>query len=106
MPKLTVVPSQHVPAKTVAEFIAWAKARPDGVTYGSPGVGTSPHLSAALFTPRTGFKGGSAPFRGAAQTIPAMLAGDVSFAVDNLASYISVIEGGQMRPLAVTSAER
>jgi tripartite-type tricarboxylate transporter receptor subunit TctC len=46
------------------------------------------------------------PFRGAAQTIPAMLAGDVTFAIDNLASYISIIESGQMRALAVTSAER
>ena len=106
LPNIALVPSQHVPAKTVAEFIAWAKARPDGVTYGSPGVGTSPHLSAALFATRTGIKAVHVPFRGAAQTIPAMLAGDVNFAVDNLASYISVIEGGQMRPLAVTSAER
>jgi len=46
------------------------------------------------------------PFRGAAQTIPAMLAGDVTFAVDNLASYISQIEAGTMRALAVTSAQR
>jgi len=106
LPNVAVVASQHVPAKTLPEFIAWAKARPDGVTYGSPGVGTSPHLSAALFATRTGIKAVHVPFRGAAQTIPAMLAGDVTFAVDNLASYISVIEGGQMRALAVTSAER
>src|SRR5262249_5573938 len=106
LPNVAVVSSQHVPAKTLQEFITWAKARPDGVTYGSPGVGTSPHLSAALFATRTGLKAVHVPFRGAAQTIPAMLAGDVTFAVDNLASYISVIEGGQMRPLAVTSAER
>jgi len=106
LPNVAVVASQHVQAKTLAEFIAWAKARPDGVTYGSPGVGTSPHLSAALFTTRTGIKTVHVPFRGAAQTIPAMLAGDVTFAIDNLASYISVIEGGQMRALAVTSAER
>ena len=106
LPNVAVVASQHVPAKMLPEFIAWAKARPDGVTYGSPGVGTSPHLSAALFATRTGIKAVHVPFRGAAQTIPAMLAGDITFAVDNLASYISVIEGGQMRPLAVTSAER
>jgi tripartite-type tricarboxylate transporter receptor subunit TctC len=106
LPNVAVVASKHVPAKTLPEFIAWAKARPDGVTYGSPGVGTSPHLSAALFATRTGIKAVHVPFRGAAQTIPAMLAGDVTFAIDNLASYISVIEGGQMRALAVTSAER
>ena len=44
------------------------------------------------------------PFRGAAQTIPAMLAGDVNFAIDNLASYVPVIQSGKMRALAVTSA--
>ena len=106
LPNVAVVASQHVPAKTLQEFITWVKARPSGVTYGSPGIGTSPHLSAALFTTRTGIKAVHVPFRGAAQTIPAMLAGDVTFAIDNLASYISVIEGGQMRALAVTSAER
>ena len=46
------------------------------------------------------------PFRGAAQTIPAMLAGDVNFAIDNLASYVPVIQSGKMRALAVTSAQR
>jgi len=106
LPNVAVVSSQHVPARTLPEFVAWAKARPDGITYGSPGVGTSPHLSAALFMSRAGIKAVHVPFRGAAQTIPAMLAGDVTFAIDNLASYISVIEGGQMRALAVTSAER
>src|SRR5207245_85321 len=97
---------QHVQAKTLQEFIAWAKAQPDGIAYGTPGVGTSPHLSAALFASRAGIKAVHVPFRGAAQTIPAMLAGDVTFAIDNLASYISIIESGQMRALAVTSAER
>ncbi len=105
LPNVAVVASQHVPAKTLEEFIAWAKAR-DQITYGSPGVGTSPHLSAALFSTRTGLKAVHVPFRGAAQTIPAMLSGDVNFAIDNLASYISLIENGQMRALAVTSAER
>src|SRR5262245_54375621 len=70
MPNVAVVSSQHVPAKTLADFIAWAKAR-DQITYGSPGVGTSPHLSAALFANRAGMKAVHVPFRGAAQTIPA-----------------------------------
>jgi tripartite-type tricarboxylate transporter receptor subunit TctC len=104
-PNVLVVASAHVPVTTVAEFIDWAKARGD-VTYGSPGVGTTPHLSAALFSTRTGINAVHVPFRGAAQTIPAMLAGDVTYAVDNLASYTSTIASGQMRPLAVTTAER
>ncbi len=89
LPNVALVSTQHCPAKTMAEFIAWAKARENGVTYGSPGVGTTPHLSGALFMTRTGVKGQHVPFRGAAQTIPAMLSGDVNFALDNLASYVS-----------------
>lgn len=105
LPNVLVVASEHVPSKTLAEFVSWAKAR-GKVSYGSPGVGTSPHLSAVLFSKRTGLDAVHVPFRGAAQTIPAMLAGDVTFALDNLASYISNIEGGKMRALAVTSAQR
>jgi tripartite-type tricarboxylate transporter receptor subunit TctC len=59
-----------------------------------------------LFAARTGVNAVHVPFRGAAQTIPAMLSGNVTFAVDNLASYMSQIESGQMRALAVTSAQR
>jgi tripartite-type tricarboxylate transporter receptor subunit TctC len=104
-PNVFVVASDYVPVKTLAEFIAWAKAR-EKITYGSPGVGTTPHLSAALFATRTGINAAHVPFRGAAQTIPAMLAGDVTFALDNLASYTAMIESGKMRALAVTTAER
>jgi tripartite-type tricarboxylate transporter receptor subunit TctC len=106
LPNVAVVAAQHVPAKTLQEFIAWAKARPAGITIGSPGPGTTPHLSGVLFAARTGVNAVHVPFRGAAQTIPAMLSGDVTFAVDNLASYISQIESGAMRALAVTSAQR
>jgi tripartite-type tricarboxylate transporter receptor subunit TctC len=105
LPNVFVVPAEHVPAKTVAEFIAWAKQK-GKISFGSPGVGTSPHLSGVLFAQRTGLDAVHVPFRGAAQTIPAMLSGDVNFALDNLASYISLIQSGKMRALAVTSAQR
>jgi tripartite-type tricarboxylate transporter receptor subunit TctC len=106
MPNVAVVVAQHVPVKTLGEFIAWAKTQPNGITIGSPGPGTSPHLSGVLFAARTGINAVHVPFRGAQQTIPTMLAGDVIFAVDNLASYISHINSGTMRALAVTSASR
>jgi len=106
LPNVLVVSAAHVPATTVQEFIAWARARPGGVSYGTPGVGTTPHLSGAMFTSRLNIEGVHVPFRGAAQTIPAMLSGDVNFALDNLASYVPVIQEGRMRALAVTSAER
>ena len=105
LPNVFVVPAEHVPAKTVTEFIAWAKQK-GHVSFGSPGVGTSPHLSGVLFAKRSGLDAVHVPFRGAAQTIPAMLSGAVDFAIDNLASYISLIQSGTMRALAVTSAQR
>jgi tripartite-type tricarboxylate transporter receptor subunit TctC len=105
LPNVFVVAADHVPAKTLAEFIAWAKQRTKS-NFGSPGVGTSPHLSGVMFVNRTGIDAVHVPFRGAAQTIPAMLAGNVTFAIDNLASYIPQIQSGKMRALAVTSAQR
>jgi tripartite-type tricarboxylate transporter receptor subunit TctC len=106
LPNAFVVSSQHVPAKTLQEFIAWAKQKRGGLSFGSPGVGTTPHLSGALFNARAGLTADHVPFRGAAQTIPAMLSGDVTFALDNLSSYVPVIQEGRMRALAVTSPER
>jgi tripartite-type tricarboxylate transporter receptor subunit TctC len=105
LPNVFVVPSDHVPAKTLPEFLTWAK-QAGRTNFGSPGVGTSPHLSGIMFTKRTGIDAVHVPFRGAAQTIPAMLSGDVTFAIDNLASYVPVIQSGKMRALAVTSAQR
>jgi len=105
LPNVFVVASDHVPAKTLTEFIAWAKQK-GKTNFGSPGVGTSPHLSGVMFVNRTGIDAVHVPFRGAAQTIPAMLSGDVTFAIDNLASYIPQILSGKMRALAVTSAQR
>ncbi len=106
-PNVAVVPSQHVPAGTLAEFITWAKAQPRGISYGSSGVGTTIQLSGAYLLARAGVNPAvHVPFRGAAQTIPAMLSGDVQLAVDNLASYMPIIQEGRMRALAVTSAER
>jgi len=105
LPNVFVVASDRVPVKSVAEFIAYAKQK-GNVTFGSPGVGTSPHLSGVLFAKTAGINATHVPFRGAAQTIPAMLSGDVTFAIDNLASYVGTIQSGQMRALAVTSAQR
>ena len=106
MPNIMAVPTQYVPARTVQEFIAWGRERPSGVSYGSAGVGTSIHLSGAYFLARAGIAGTHVPFRGAAQTIPAMLSGDVQLAIDNLASYVGVIGEGRMRGLAVTMNRR
>ncbi|WP_270938625.1 Bug family tripartite tricarboxylate transporter substrate binding protein [Falsiroseomonas oryzae] len=106
LPNVVVVSAQHNPSTSLQQFIAWAKAQRQGISYGSPGVGTTAHLSGALFTSRLGIDGTHVPFRGAAQIIPAMLAGDLNVAIDNLASYVPVIQEGRARALAVTGAER
>ena len=105
-PNVLVVATQHCPATTLQEFVAWVKKRPNGASFGSPGVGTTPHLSGEIFRNRLQLDATHVPFRGAAQTIPAMLSGDVTFAIDNLASYVPVIQEGRMRALAVTGAQR
>ena len=106
LPNVLVAPAAFTPPNTMQEFIAWAKARPKGITYGSPGIGTTAHLSGSLFCNRMGIDGEHVPFRGAAQIIPAMLSGDLTCALDNLASYIPVIAEGRLKAYAVTSAER
>lgn len=106
LPNVAAVPAQHVPARTLAEFIAWARERPQGVSFGSSGVGTTIHLSGAYLMAQAGLRAEHVTFRGAAQTIPAMLSGDIQIAVDNLASYVGVIQDNRIRPLAVTTQER
>ncbi|KAA2213393.1 Bug family tripartite tricarboxylate transporter substrate binding protein [Teichococcus oryzae] len=106
MPNVAVVAAGRSPARTLAEFIAWARERPQGITYGSTGIGQTTHLSSALLFGRTKVEATHVPYRGASQTIPALLAGDVDFTLDNLASYIPLIKEGRIRALAVTSAAR
>ena len=100
-----VVSPKH-PAKTAQEFLAWAKKQAQGVTFGSAGVGTTPHLAGELFATRNGLKALHIPYRGAAQSMPALMAGDTDFAIDNIASYMPLIKAGKVLALAVTSAER
>jgi tripartite-type tricarboxylate transporter receptor subunit TctC len=100
-----VVSPQH-PAKTAQEFLAWAKKQPKGVTFGSAGVGTTPHLAGALFGVRNDLKALHIPYRGAGQSMPALMAGDTDFAIDNIASYMPLIKAGKVKALAVTSTER
>lgn len=99
-----VVANEH-PARTLAEFRQWAKAKGDkGVTFSSSGVGTTPHLSGELFGMRTGIKVLHVPFRGSATT--EVISGAIDFALDNVASYTPLLRAGRVRALAVTSADR
>lgn len=100
-----VVGASH-PAQTVQDFLAWARARKGGLNFGSAGVGTTPHLAGELFRVRTGLDATHIPYRGAAQSMPALVSGETDFAIDNIASYTPLIKAGKVRALAVTAAER
>jgi tripartite-type tricarboxylate transporter receptor subunit TctC len=94
----------EVPAKTVAEFIAYVKANPGKVNLASSGIGTSVHLSGALFMMMTGVELVHVPYRGAAPALTDLLGNQVQVMFDNLPSSIGHIQGGRLRALAVTTA--
>src|SRR5271163_1411741 len=94
----------EVPAKTVAEFISYAKANPGKVNLASSGIGTSVHLSGALFMMMTGVELVHVPYRGAAPALTDLLGNQVQVMFDNLPSSIGHIQGGRLRALAVTTA--
>ena len=96
--------SNDHPARTLQEFIAWARKKPQGVTFSSSGVGTTPHLAGELFGLKAGLKVVHVPFRGSATTEVA--AGAIDFAIDNVASYTPMLRSGRARALAVTSPYR
>jgi tripartite-type tricarboxylate transporter receptor subunit TctC len=101
---MTVAPD--VPAKTVAEFIAYVKANPGKVNMASSGNGTSVHLSGELFMAMSGAKMEHVPYRGAAPAITDMLGNRVQVIFDNMPSIIGHIGQGGLRALAVTTATR
>ncbi len=105
-PLVLVVPSEHVAAQTLQEFVDWAKGRRGGTTFSSPGIGTTAHLSAERFRRSRGIEATHLPFRGGAEALPAMLRGDVDFAINNVPSYLPAIREGKLRALAVTSEGR
>lgn len=98
--------AKDVPAKNVAEFIAYVKANPGKVNMASSGNGTSVHLSGELFMAMTGAKMQHVPYRGAALAITDMLGGQVQVIFDNMPSIIQHIRSNSLRALGVTSTER
>lgn len=96
----------EVPAKTVAEFIAYAKANPDKINVASSGNGTSIHLSGELFKMMTGVKMTHVPYKGSAPMLTDLLGGQVQVTFDNMPSSINHIKAGTLRALAVTTATR
>jgi len=95
-----------VPAKTVPEFIAYAKANPGKINLASSGNGTSIHMSGELFKMMTGLTMQHVPYRGSAPMLTDLIAGQVQVTFDNMPSSIEHIRAGRLRALAVTTAKR
>lgn len=102
---LMVHPS--VPIKSLGEFIAYAKANPGKLTFGSSGVGASPHLSIELFKTVAGINIVHVPYKGAAAALSDVMGGQIPASVGNLpGGPLAAIKAGRVRALGVTSAKR
>jgi tripartite-type tricarboxylate transporter receptor subunit TctC len=94
------------PAKTVPEFIAYAKANPGKVNMASSGAGASQHVAGELFKAMTGVQMNHVPYRGAAPALTDLISGQVQVFFDVMTSSIEHVKAGRLRALAVTSATR
>jgi len=94
------------PAKSVMEFVAYARAHPGKVTLASPGTGSTPHLAGELLKQMAGIEMTHVPYRGAAPAVTDLISGQVQVAFDPMSSSIVHIKAGKLRALAVTTANR
>jgi tripartite-type tricarboxylate transporter receptor subunit TctC len=94
------------PAKTVPEFIAFAKADPRKISMASSGIGSAAHVFGELFKFMTGVNLVHVPYRGAAPAVTDLLAGQVQVYFDPILNSIGCVRAGKVRPLAITSATR
>ncbi len=95
-----------VPAKTVGEFISWAKARPGQVNYASTGTGSPPHLAAELFMAMAGIDMQHIPYKGGGAVLPDLLAGRVSLFFGSVSTLKPHVQAGRLRGIAVTTTKR
>ncbi|MBI1991086.1 MAG: tripartite tricarboxylate transporter substrate binding protein [Betaproteobacteria bacterium] len=101
---LSVHPS--VPARSVKEFIALAKSRPERLTMGSAGVGSNTHFTGELFQLETAIKLVHVPYKGTGPALIELMGGQVDLIFDQLSTSISLIKSGRLRPLGVTTLKR
>ena len=101
-----MVVNPSVPAKTVPEFIAYAKANPGKINMASAGNGTAAHVAGELFKMMTGVNMVHVPYRGAAPALTDLLGGQVQVMFDTMPASIEYIRAGKLRALAVTTATR
>jgi tripartite-type tricarboxylate transporter receptor subunit TctC len=103
---LAIVVSKDNPAKNLQELLAQAKAKPDSLSYGMSGNGTSAHLAGELLNHMAGTKIVSIPYKGGAPALTAVIAGDIPMSINPLPEIVGQLEGGAVRAMAVTTATR
>ena len=104
-PNLLVV-TNSLPVKNVAELIAYMKANPDKLSFGSPGIGTSVHVSGELFKSLTGTQMQHVPYKGRQFAIPDLVGGSIQLMFDNMPSALPMAREGKIRALAQTTSTR
>jgi tripartite-type tricarboxylate transporter receptor subunit TctC len=95
-----------VPAKSIKDLIALAKARPDTITFGSAGIGTQTHLAAENFLYTAGINATHVPYKGEAPAMVDLVAGQIVFVTPNLSAAIAYVQQDRLRALGVTSKQR
>jgi tripartite-type tricarboxylate transporter receptor subunit TctC len=98
--------NSSLPVKSVQELVAYAKARPGQLNYGSPGIGTVPHMATELFLQQTGAKMTHVPYKGAAPALTDLLGGFLSMNVQSVPTVASQLSNERLRVLATLSAQR
>jgi tripartite-type tricarboxylate transporter receptor subunit TctC len=95
-----------LPVKTMAELVAYAKANPGKISFGSQGFGVGPHLMLELFKLEAGIKMTHVPYRGTAPMLTALLTGEVQLVIDPTTTSLMHIQSGKIRPLAIAGPSR
>ena len=104
-PNLLVI-NNDLPVKTVPELISYMKANPNKLSFGSPGIGSSIHVSGELFKSMTGTQMTHVPYKGRQFAIPDLLGGSIQLMFDNMPSALPLVKEGKLRALGQTGAKR
>ncbi len=104
-PNLLVV-NKDLPVRTVQDLVAWGKANPNKLSFGSPGIGTSVHVSGELFKSMTGVQMSHVPYKGRQFALPDLIGGQIQLMFDNMPSALPVVKEGKLRALGQTGAKR
>lgn len=105
VPMIMIV-NRDLPVNSLAELIAFLKARPGEIDYGSSGNGGAVHLASELFLSMSGTKANHVPYRGSSALLPDLIAGRIAFSVDVAASALAYVRDGRVKGLAISSKQR